>query len=243
MTTDTEATIGGDAWADIQPGTTLSEKDARTTADAMLAAGVPAETVNAELAKLGYGPVDASVQATASRDLAALKSSPEWVAKFNAGDPGAVEQFNKLTAQMTFGAKAEAPLVRAEEYRLPAHHPVLSAQDTATQQRFDTETRAWAEELQLQPNVAAAIAEYALDAVAKRAGMSTEQQEAWGHREEAMFLRLFSDPADIAHAERWLTAQQPGKPKFDLRAVARERGANVANELFLHAAYLAETSG
>lgn len=237
-----EATLSS-GFENIQPGVSLNEKDARTTADAMLAAGIPAETVNAELAKLGYGPVDASVQATASRDLAALKSSPEWVVKFNAGDPAATEQFNKLTAAMTFGAKADTPLVRAEEYRLPAHHPVLAAHDTATRERFQSETAAWATELQLQPKVAEAIAEYALDAVAKTAGMAPDQKEAWGRNEEAMFARVVNDDKAIEDANRWLDAQMPtGTQKFDLKQIARERGASLANELFLHAAYLAETS-
>jgi hypothetical protein len=225
------------------PDVHLNERDATVLAEDMLKAGAKPEQVNAKLRELGYREVNVSPAAQATRELARLKESVEWQTRLANGDLAAEADFQRLTLAISQGGGAPESAVKPEDYRLPSHHPVLRNAEPEDAQRFDTDTRTWAAELQIRPNVAAAIAEYALDAMATRRGMSVSAQENWGREQETMFRSVLGSDADtdIGHAERWLNAQSEGR-KFDLKAIAREYGASVANEMYLHAAWLAETS-
>jgi hypothetical protein len=229
---------------EAQPGVPpLTNEQAQKAAEDMIASGIDIETVNAHLESIGVEPLDISPSVTASRQLAALKADPAWVAKLNRGDPEANADFNTLAFVISQGStEVERPPAASDYYRTFKPHPIVT--DTLRQvdgekavDQFHKEHSEWYASLAMSPQAAGAITDMLLDGTQRFNAMDEDQRINFAEAQKITFSRILAKEGDpdarIKAAETVLT-QRGGRP-IDLNRICRQVGVDLALELVLQA--------
>lgn len=228
-----------------QPGTPpLSAADAQKAAEDMIAAGIPAETVNAHLKSIGVETVNLSPSVQASRELARLKADPDWCARFARGDAAANAEFNKLTFAISTGSTTVERAPNAGDYyRTFKPHPVTTEQlgqvdGEKAVGEFYQQHAEWSAALALSPEAAGAITEMLLDGTQRFNAMGPDEKVNFAQEQTITLTRILArdgqDPdARIKAAETIL--KNRGGRAVDINRVAKQAGAELALELVLQA--------